>query len=100
MTKQRYYYAAHSYMGLNYTYDSPCWVVYVFPTKQERDLWVDENEYDQSTGNYVAEAISCDTARKIAPDLRRYYAFKDCHRVIDMSEIGWERKYQEAYYNE
>lgn len=64
----KHYYAAHSYMGLGYTYDSPCWRVYVFDSKAERDAWVDENEYNN--GNYVAEAVNYRTACKIAPDLR------------------------------
>jgi len=66
----RHYYAAHSYMGLNYTYDSPCWVVYAFDTLQERDQWVREHEYSQDTGNYVAKAVSARVALQIAPDLR------------------------------
>jgi len=66
----RHYYAAHSYMGLNYTYDSPCWVLYAFDTRQERDQWVRENEYCQDTGNYVAEAVTARVAAQIAPDLR------------------------------
>ena len=67
----KYYYAGHSYMGLNYTYDSPCWMVYAFTSKADRDQWVSDNEYSQATGNYVAEAITADTARQIAPDLRK-----------------------------
>ncbi|MCM0758470.1 hypothetical protein M7775_07770 [Sporomusa sphaeroides DSM 2875] len=60
------WYAGHSYMGINFTYDSPCWKAYVFNSKQERDQWVKENEYDQCTGNYVAETIDKKTAYKIA----------------------------------
>ena len=37
----RHYYAGFSYMGTNYTYDSPCWTAFAFNTKTERDafLW-------------------------------------------------------------
>lgn len=75
----KHYYAAHSYMGLNFTYDSPCWMVYMFDTKAERDQWVKDNEYSQDTGNYVAQAVDLDTARQIAPDLRT----KDIHARTD-----------------
>lgn len=67
MTTNRYYYAAHSYMGINFTYDSPCWTVHVFNSKRDRDEWVSENDYDQ--GNVVSEAITAKTAYKIAPDI-------------------------------
>lgn len=71
MTRQHdHYYAAHSYMGLNYTYDSPCWMVYAFDTPQGRDHWVEKNEYNQDTGNLVAQAVYAKEAYKIAPDLR------------------------------
>ena len=64
----KFYYAAHSNMGLSYTYDSPCWMVHAFTSKSERDNWVKENKYDN--GNLVAEAVDGQTARKIAPELR------------------------------
>lgn len=31
------YYAASSYMGLNYTWDSPCWGFWSFDTAADRD---------------------------------------------------------------
>lgn len=65
----RHYYAAHSYMGLNYTYDSPCWSLYAFDSAAERDAWLADNEY--SNGNLVAEAVTVKTARKISPWLRK-----------------------------
>lgn len=37
MTNHKHFYAAHSYMGLNYTYDSSCWTLYAFDSKTERD---------------------------------------------------------------
>lgn len=37
------YYLGHSYMGINYTYDSPCWEVYGFGSKKERDAGVESN---------------------------------------------------------
>ena len=71
LLNHRHYYAAHSYMGLNYTYNSPCWTLYAFDSVQERGAWVKDNEYSQDTGNYVAESVSNSTARKICPWLNR-----------------------------
>ena len=61
MSKQ--YYVGHSYMGINYTYDSECWRVYAFDSKKARDEYLDNNEYDGS--QYVAESITRKTAEKI-----------------------------------
>lgn len=68
MNTKRHYYAAYSYMGLNYTYDSPCWEVYVFDSLAERAEWLANHEYNGS--NHVAEEVSLAIARKIAPELR------------------------------
>jgi hypothetical protein len=62
MTKN--YYGAHSYMGTNYTYDSPCWVLHVFQSAKERDEWCNSNEYNDQ-GNIVKESVSAKTACKI-----------------------------------
>ena len=56
----KHYYAGHSYMGTNYTYDSPCWVAYRFDGKADRDEWVNRGE----SGN--VESISQKAAYKIA----------------------------------
>ncbi len=77
MPDHKHYYAGYSYMGINYTYDSPCWKLYIFDSPQERDRWVAENEYSQDTGNYVAEALSARNARKMRPDLER--VLEDLH---------------------
>ena len=61
----KHYYAAHSYMGINFTYDSPCWSAYVFYSKKERDQWVEDGKYNDQ-GNLVKEAVSRKTAFKIA----------------------------------
>ena len=93
MTSNMHYYAAHSYMGLNYTYDSPCWSLYVFDSKKERDDWVNENEYSQDTGNYVAMAVDKKTAIKLCPWLRTnspddpqngYYNYNSGREVIHL----------------
>jgi hypothetical protein len=60
----RHFYAGHSYMGTNYTYDSPCWSAYAFSTKAERDEWLDKHSYKD--GNLVAEPISRRDAFRIA----------------------------------
>jgi hypothetical protein len=70
-TNHKHFYAAHSYMGLNYTYDSPCWSLFAFDVQKERDKWVKDNEYSQDAGNYVATAVNSETARKICPWLRK-----------------------------
>ena len=61
----KHYYAGHSYMGTNFTYDSPCWVAYRFDSKQERDKFVNANEYNEQ-GNRVTEAITQKIAYAIA----------------------------------
>ena len=60
----RHYYAGHSYMGVNFTFDSPCWTAYAFDTKSERDQYVEDNEYRD--GNRVTEIIDRKIAYKIA----------------------------------
>ena len=79
--KKRFFYAAHSYMGLDYTYDSSCWLVYVFNNKKDRNNWVAKNEYNQESGNYVAMSVNARTACKIAPDLRKF-APERCSRTV------------------
>lgn len=61
----RMYYAGHSYMGLNMTYDSSCWEVFGFDTKKERDAWVEEHEYSIQASQYVAAAITHKIAMRI-----------------------------------
>lgn len=63
-TATRPYYAVHSYMGLDYTIDSPCYVAYQFADKTSRDAWVADNEY--SDGQYVARAATKAEAYKVA----------------------------------
>ena len=53
----RKYYAAASYMGLNYTWDSPCWNVYVFESPKKRDAWVDDGERRQRITRKTADKI-------------------------------------------
>lgn len=60
----RHYYAGHSYMGVNFTYASPCWTVFVFDSKRDRDAWVYEHMY--RNGNIVAEPITREIAWRIA----------------------------------
>ena len=63
---KRHYYAGKSFMGVNFSYDCDCWKAYRFDSKKERDEWVAKNEYNQNTGNYVAEALSANVALRIA----------------------------------
>jgi hypothetical protein len=50
-------------MGISMSFDSPCWTVYAFDTKTERDTWVRKNAYKD--GNQVSEAITAKEMRKI-----------------------------------
>ena len=60
----KHYYAAHSYMGLNYTYDSPCWTLTAFDDLEERDAYV-------AADSEHTEAVTAKSARKICPWLRK-----------------------------
>ena len=71
MESKRRYYGAYSYMGVNFTYDSPCWTAYGFDSKAERDAWVADGEYNDQS-NRVKTAISRKEAQTMAgSDLRR-----------------------------
>lgn len=61
MTK--YYYAAESDMGLSMTYDSPCWMVLAFESKDARDEYVKAH-------SEKCESVNAATARKVAPELK------------------------------
>lgn len=53
------YYAEYCSYGINVSYASMngnAYDFYVFPTKRERDKWVDENEFDGT--NYVAAPVT------------------------------------------
>ena len=54
--KKRWY-AAVSYMGVDFTFDSPCWTAYVFDNKSDRDALA---------GAENALAVDRKTAYKIA----------------------------------
>ena len=58
------YYAGHSYLGTNFSYDASCWTVYAFNSSAERNTWIDRCEYNNQ-GNLVAEVISRKIAYKI-----------------------------------
>jgi hypothetical protein len=51
-------------MGVNYTFDSPCWQLMVFESAAERDAWLKKNEYNDQ-GNLVAEVEKASDAVKI-----------------------------------
>lgn len=82
----KHFYAAHSSMGLNFTYDSPCWFVYAFNSAQERDTWLAKNQYDGQ--KYVAKAVERSEAIKIAPELKSKsadgYGQDAPHRVVHL----------------
>jgi hypothetical protein len=57
------FFAGYSYMGVNFTYGSPCWSVFMFGSKKDRDEWVAQNEY--ADGNVKAQAITQKIAYRI-----------------------------------
>lgn len=60
------YYAEYCSYGINVSYASLCgnaYDFYAFPTKRERDNWVDEHEFDGT--NYVAAPITRKTVERI-----------------------------------
>ena len=53
------YYAEYCRYGIHVSYDSlngDAYDFYAFPTKKERDKWVDENEFNGT--NYVAAPVT------------------------------------------
>lgn len=58
------YYAGYSYLGIRFTYDSPCWSVYAFDSKAARDKYVEQHELDDNN-NVVMEAITRREAERI-----------------------------------
>lgn len=80
------FYAGYSRMGVNFTYDSPCWSLFGFATKAARDKYVDENYYDADSGNIVMEAVSRKDAEKI---LGRSLDSQGIHRE-PIDETRWE----------
>ena len=68
MKNHRHYYVASSYMGLNYTYDSPCWTLTAYDTIAEARA----NSRDQNS-----EIVSRATAIKICPWLKNHNVHDD-----------------------
>ena len=60
----KHFYAGHNSYGTNFSYDGNGWSAYAFDTLEERDQWLEENEYWD--GRQVAEAITAKDAYKIA----------------------------------
>jgi hypothetical protein len=89
ITNHKHYYAAQCFMSVNYTYDSPCWTLYAFDCKQDRDEWLYENKYRD--GNIIAEAVDYKTARKIAPELR-HESLDNAWRVIHVYQVVDDQK--------
>lgn len=82
--EHKHYYAGSSYMGINYTYDSPCWSLFAFDNKNERDEWVNEDDQHR-------ESVDLKTARKISPWLHDhnphenqngYYSYNSYREVL------------------
>lgn len=72
MATNRKFYAGHSYMGVNFTYDSPCWIAYAFQSKRDRDQWLSEHEYSPE-GNLVAEPITYRESKGIRTRIDAYF---------------------------
>ena len=63
---QKWFYAGHNPYGINFAYNSPGWSVHAFPSKAERDAWVKRYCLDDSKSKVVAEAVTSQTAYKLA----------------------------------
>ena len=69
------YYAEYCHYGINASYKSLCgnaYDFYAFPTKKERDKWVDENEFNGT--NYVAAPV---TRRVVENVMGKYFQVVD-----------------------
>ena len=79
------YYAEYCSYGINVSYESMdgnAYDFYAFPTKRERDKWVDENEFNGM--NYVAAPVTRRVVEKVMGKHFRvvdnYYG--DCLNVV------------------
>ncbi|WP_337577021.1 hypothetical protein [Megasphaera massiliensis] len=54
--KQRRYYAAYNFLGIEYDYKQEYYIFYVFDSKAERDSWVLASEWED--GKYVATDVT------------------------------------------
>jgi len=54
----KHYYLAQSYMGLNYTWDSPCWTLTAYDSKEERDAAADADQNSMGISRRVACKLS------------------------------------------
>lgn len=72
-------------MGLNYTYDSPCWKIYEFEGKQEMEKYLDHHEYKD--GKFVAQQVTKKIAMKIAKHQGGYST--GCKMIWD----EWTKRY-------
>lgn len=76
------FYAAKSYMGTSFAYDSVCWSAHQFDTKKERDDFVEKYEYKD--GNRAVEKCARKTALKIIGAPTR--ACNDC--ILRGKDLG------------
>lgn len=72
----KHYYAAHSYMGTHFTYDSPCWSLHVFSDKEDRDAWLREMEITK------AEKITANVAKIIDRDMAKAVGTLEFERAL------------------
>jgi len=59
------FYVGYSYMGTNFSYDSPCWQLFAFWSEKDREEYLQKHEYKQDTGNLVAEKVTRKQAEQI-----------------------------------
>lgn len=64
----KHFYAGHSYMGTEFTFDSGCWKLYRFATKSARSAWLENNE--RRDEKLVAEEVTRVDAARIAGGTR------------------------------
>lgn len=87
------YYAGYSYMGVGYAYDSSCWTLHVFDSRQERNAWC-EDCYDPDTGNIVVEPVTRRAAERIIGGRGKLSTLRG---YVLAGDIGtWERMYYQG----
>jgi hypothetical protein len=67
----KHYYVGYNSYGTQFTYDGGGWSAHVFWSREERDKWVHDHEYNDQ-GNVVVESISAQTAYQIADIVGKY----------------------------
>ena len=88
------YYAEYCRYGIHVSYDSlngDAYDFYAFPTKKERDKWVDENEFNGT--NYVAAPV---TRRVVEKVMGKYFQVVDNYYGNGLQVVLRADEYQQG----